>query len=154
MTADHVRSRARLCKHLVTIPLALLLALAAALVGNAVVQKGGDFLPFVIIYYAPMALYVAAAILIRSALGRIAAGDLFADVLPSLVSKGGGLLLAGALLTEVGVPLLTWLVTGSAFVRTFEPSAVTLGIVGAMLILFGQLFGRALADRRELEQFI
>lgn len=154
MTDDALSRHARLLARLVSVPLTLLLLLAAVLVGNAVIQRGGDFLPFLVIYYTPMLFYIAAIAMVRSALRSIGRGGEIAAVLPGLLSRAGAALFVGALFKEVGVPALTWLVSGSAYIRPFEPSALTLGIVGAMLVIVGQLFGRAAAAEAELRQII
>lgn len=153
MSDQEIRRNARTLMWLVSVPLGLLILLALVLAGNVVKQGGGNWVPFMLIYYTPMAFYIAAILMVRSALARIAAGNLFGDVLPALFTRAGAALLIGALFKEIGVPLLTWLQSGHAYIRTFEPSAITLGIIGALLMVVGQLFGRATAAHDELEQF-
>ncbi len=137
---------------LVTVPLALLAVLAALLVGNVVVQ-GGRYADTVLLNYLPMALYIWAIWMIRRALKAIAHGALFDDVLPTLVFRVGLALLVGALFAVVGVPLVSAVIWGKPLIRAFEPSPMTLGIVGATLMLFSQLFARAAAMRGEMEEF-
>ncbi len=137
---------------LVTVPLALLAVLAALLVGNVVVQ-GGRYLDTVLLNYLPMVLYIWAIWMIRRALKAIAHGALFDDVLPTLVFRVGLALFVGALLAVVGVPLVSAVIWGKPLIRAFEPSPMTLGIVGATLMLFSQLFARAAAMRGEIEEF-
>lgn len=154
MSDQTIRRNAQALLWLFTLPLGLLLLLAVVLAGNVVKQGGGDWVPFMLIYYTPMAFYIAAILAVRSALSRIAGGALFSDVLPVLFRRAGAALLIGALFKEIGVPLLTWLQSGQAYIRPFEPSAVTLGIVGALLLVVGQLFGKATATQEELSQFV
>ncbi len=137
---------------LVTVPLALLAVLAALLVGNVVVQ-GGRYADTVLLNYLPMALYIWAIWMIRRALKAIAHGALFDDVLPTLVFRVGLALFVGALFAVVGVPLVSAVIWGKPLIRAFEPSPMTLGIVGATLMLFSQLFARAAAMRGEMEEF-
>ncbi|MFM9828303.1 MAG: hypothetical protein ACKVOB_06085 [Sphingomonas sp.] len=152
MPVATIQSRAGMLMWLVTIPLALLAMLAAVLIGNVVVQ-GGRYADTVVLNYLPMALYMWAIWMIRSALKAIAKGALFDDVLPTLVFRVGLALFGGALFSVVGVPLVTAIIWGKPLIRAFEPSPVTLGIVGATLMLFSQLFARAAVMRSEIEEF-
>lgn len=154
MSEQEIRWNARILMRLVTVPLCLLVLLAVVLAGNVVKQGGGPWVPFMLIYYTPLAFYIAAILMVRSALARIASGDLFAAVLPSLFFRTGAALLIGSLFKEFGVPLLTWIVSGAPYIRPFEPSAITLGIVGALLLVVGQLLGKASTAQDELGQFV
>ncbi|MCC2975092.1 DUF2975 domain-containing protein [Sphingomonas sp. PL-96] len=153
MSIPVLHKNARILMWLVTIPFVVLALLTCALLGNIVLQ-GGRFADTVAIYYLPMFLYMWAIWMVRSALKKVAEGALFEGVIAQLLFRAGAALFGGALFTVFGVPLLTALVQGEAYIATFEPSPVTLGIVGATLALFSQLFGRAAAMRQELDEFI
>jgi DUF2975 family protein len=161
MSDSALRKQARILKWLVTIPFAALALLAMVLVGNIAWQaeaRGGEYATGiasgVVIYYLPMAFYMWAIWMIRRALKSIAAGELFNRVVPKLLARVGLALFGGAVFTEFGVPLLTGLLSGRPYVRTFEPSAVTLGVVGISLVLFAELLRRAAAMREELGEFL
>ncbi|MBB3909583.1 DUF2975 domain-containing protein [Sphingomonas desiccabilis] len=153
MSVQLLQRNARILMWLVTIPFAALALLTLALLGNIVLQ-GGRFADTVAIYYLPMFLYMWAIWMVRSALRRVAEGALFENVIARLLLRAGIALFCGAVFTVFGVPLATALVQGEPYIATFDPSPVTLGIVGATLAMFSQLFGRAVAVRQELDEFI
>ncbi|MES3094624.1 DUF2975 domain-containing protein [Sphingomonas aerolata] len=152
MSVAKIRKQARILMWLVTVPFAGLAVLTILLLGN-IVWQGGHYADTVAIYYLPMFLYMWAIWMIRSALKAIARGALFDKVIATLLFRVGLALFGGALFTVIGVPLMTALVTGSPWLRTFEPSPVTLGVVGAALMLLSQLFARASVMRDEIEGF-
>lgn len=152
MSDTVIRRQARILMWLVTIPFAGLALLAALLLGN-VLWQGGRYADVVALYYLPMALYIWAIWSMRGALKAIAAGSLFDRVVSALLFRVGLALLGGALFTVIGIPLMTALVWGKPVIRMFEPSPVTLGVVGASLMLLSTVFGRAAAMRDEIEGF-
>ncbi len=152
MSAPSIQTHARLLMWLVTIPFAALAVLAVLLVGN-VVWQGGQHAGLVAIYYLPMILYIWAIWMIRTALKTIATGTLFDRALVRLMFHAGLALFCGALFTVFGIPAITALISGRPYLATFEPSPVTLGIVGITLMLFSQLFAQAIAMRDEIEGF-
>ena len=152
MSVAVIRKRARLLMWLVTIPFAALAVLTVLLLGNIVLQ-GGRYADAVAILYLPMVLYMWAIWLIRDTLKAISAGAIFDRILPKLIFRIGVALFGGALFTVFGIPLLTALVWDKPYISTFEPSPITLGIVGAALVLFAQLFERATEMQDEIESF-
>lgn len=152
MSVATIRKQARILMWLVTIPFAGLAVLTALLLGN-IVWQGGQYADKVAIYYLPMVLYMWAIWMIRRSLNAIADGALFDDVLAKLMMRVGFALFGGALLTVFGLPLMSALAWGKPYIATFEPSPVTLGVVGAAMVLFSQLFARASVMRDEIEGF-
>lgn len=154
MPVDKLRTHARILMWLVTFPFALLALLALLLLGG-IAWNGprAAHADFIAIYYFPMALYMWAIWMVRSALREVAAGALFDQVVPKLLFRVGLALFVGALFTVIGKPLVTALLYGRPMIPTFEPSPVTLGVVGAALAIFARLLGRAAAMREELETF-
>ena len=153
MSSEALRKQARIMMWLVTIPLVGLSLLASLLVGN-IIWQGGRYADAVAIYYLPMLLYMWAIWMVRRALRAIAEGGLFDDIVPKLLFRVGIALFGGAVFTVVGEPLAYALFYGSPHFRTFEPSPVTLGVVGLALVLFSQLLGRAALLRKELDEFV
>ena len=160
MSDAKLSNRARTVMWLVTIPLAALALLALLLAGNIVMQaiwRGPHFAASiavgVAIYYLPMAFYMWAIWMIREALRVIAQGELFDRVVPRLLARVGMALFCGAVFKEVGAPLLA-VISGHPHFQTFEPSGVTIGVVGASLALFAQLLRRATDIHEELGEFI
>ncbi len=152
MSVATIRQQARLLTWLVSVPFGLLVVLSVLLLGN-IVWQGGRYADVVAVYYLPMFLYMWAIWMIRAALKAIAGGALFDDVIAKLLFRVGLALFGGALFTVIGVPLASALLWGKPDIRTFEPSALTLGIVGAALILFSRLFAQAATMRAEIEEF-
>ena len=152
MSIQALRKQANVLKWLVTIPFAGLGILTALLLGN-IAWHGGHYADAVAVYYLPMFLYMWAIWMVRRALHLIADGALFDDVVPRLLFRVGLALFAGSLFTVVGQPLVYAILYGNPHFKTFEPSPVTLGVVGAALVLFAQLLGRAASLRKELDEF-
>jgi hypothetical protein len=153
MSVEVLRKQARTLMWLVTSPLGALGLLAALLIGNIVAQ-GGRYIDTVALWYLPMALYMLAIWMVRQALKAIAAGNLFGEVVPSLLFRVGLLVFVGAIFNELGRPLITLLIYGHPWVQTFEASGVTLGVLGATLALIARLLKRAVDMRDELDGFI
>jgi hypothetical protein len=154
MSITKLRKQARILMWLVTIPLVLLALLAVLLLGNVAwygpkVAHGS----FVAIYYFPMLLYIWAIWMVRAALKAVAGGAILDQVVPRLLFRVGAALFGGALFTVIGIPVATFILYGHPRITTFEPSPVTLGVVGAALILFSSLLGRAAVLREELDEF-
>jgi Protein of unknown function (DUF2975) len=153
MPIEELRKQARVLMWLVTIPFGALSILAALLIGNVVLQ-GGRYFDTVALWYLPMALYMLAIWMVRQALKAIADGDLFGEVVPSLLYRVGSLVFAGAIFNEFGRPLITMMIYGHPWIRTFEASGVTLGVLGLTLALIARLLKSAVDMRDELDGFI
>lgn len=152
MSVAMIRQQAKLLTWVVTIPLGLLVVLSVLLLGN-VFWQGGRYADVVAVHYLPMMLYMWAIWMIRAALKAIADGALFDDVIPKLLFRIGLALFGGALFTVIGVPLASAALWGKPLIKAFEPSALTLGIVGAALIIFSRLFAQAATMRAEMDEF-
>jgi hypothetical protein len=152
VSIEALRKQARILMWLITVPFAALILVAAVVIGN-VVWQGGRYADVVLIWYLPMFLYLWAIWMVRDALRTIARGEMFNQVVPKLLFRVGLALFAGALFNEIGKPLITALIYGKAWMRTFEASGVTLGVMGATLALVAQLLRRAAAMRDELDGF-
>lgn len=153
MPVTPLRTQARLLMWLVTIPLAGFALLVAAVLGNLIWQ-GGRFADAVAIFYPPILLYMGAIWSLRAALKALAGGATFDAIVPRLMAQSGAALFAGATFSVFAVPLLTYVRDGRPYFQTFDGSAVTLGIVGAMLVPVARLLAEARAMREELDAFI
>lgn len=148
---DTLRTRARILMWLVTVPFALL-ALTLAILIFAPMLTGRFSVP-VLILYLPMVIYVWAIWMVRQALKSIAAGAVFGQVVPRLLWRVGAALFAGGLFNVFGVTLLTRLLYGRGAYAMFDGAAITLGVIGATLVLVAQLLAQASAMREELDEF-
>lgn len=91
----------------------------------------------------------------QDALGRLAAGELFyATVVRALRRIVAGVL-AGALLSVVGVTNLgRWITGGEGSYLCFDPSGIVLGVVGAALILLACVVEQARRLQAELDEIL
>lgn len=153
MTLETLRARARVLMWLVTLPFAVLVlavaVLAVALLWNGLGRDAG----MMVIFYVPMFIYIWAMWMVRQALRSIAGGALFGQVVPRLLFRVGAALFVGALFNVLGVPLLTRLIYDRGAYLAFDGAAITLGVVGATLVLLSQLLAQAASMRDELDEF-
>lgn len=98
----------------------------------------------------PMLFYLAAVWMIRRACAEIAAGVAFDAVLPTLLRRLGLALALGAAASVFATP---WLMPGGTL-ASFDPPAITVGLVGLLLVVLAGLFRRAAAMARELDEFL
>jgi len=147
---DSLRKRARILMWLVTVPF-VLLALFAIMQLGFVLRTGGTAAP-VLILFAPMYIYVGAIWMVRQALSAIARGGMFDEVVPRLLFRVGVALFFGALFNVFGVPVAT-VAFKFHLPLPFDGAAVTLGVVGATLVLVSQLLKQAASMREELDSF-
>ncbi|QIG80489.1 DUF2975 domain-containing protein [Stakelama tenebrarum] len=152
MTIEGLRARARVLMWLVTVPF-VLLALLAVMQLTMVWRTGGAQAGYIVVNFAPMYVYVWAIWMVRQALKSIAQGGGFDAVVPKLLFRIGLALFCGALFQVFGTTLLSGLIFGRGPFAGFDGSEVTLGIVGATLVLVSQLLRQAAAMREELDAF-
>lgn len=153
MPIETLRARARTLMWLVTLPFACLLLTVLLLFGMLAWSGAGDPSGMLVIRYMPMCIYLWAIWMVRQALWAIANGVVFGTVVPRLLFRVGAALLGGTLFSVIGAPLLTRLVYGRGSFLAFDGAAITLGVVGATLMLVSQLLAQASALREELDDF-
>jgi hypothetical protein len=108
-----------------------------------------------LVFALPAMGYLWALWAVQDALGRLAAGELFhATVVRALRRIGAGVL-AGALLSVVGVTNLgRWITGGEGSYLYFDPSGIVLGVVGAALILLARVVEQAGRLQAELDEIL
>jgi hypothetical protein len=147
---ESLRIRARILMWLVTLPF-VLLAFIAVMQLWFVLRYNLLAWP-ILVAFAPMYIYIAAIWMVRQALKAIADGALFDTVVPKLLLRVGLALFFGALFNVIGLPA-----TNAMFrlqlPMAFDGAAVTLGVVGATLVLLSQLLKQAASMREELDSF-
>lgn len=155
--AERLRRHSRWLKRLATIIFAVLLG---ALAIEAAMEAGGDDpdvgLKFWLSYRLSMVFYLSAIWTMRRAFGRIANGEVFDRVLPTSLSRLGLALTGGATASVFVTPWLLRFLGGfrhGAF-AAFDPPAITIGLVGLLLMVLSQLFARAVAMHRELDEIL
>lgn len=153
MPIETLRARARTLMWLVTVPFACLLLAVLLLFGMIAWNGARGQAGMVIIFYVPMFIYIWAIWMVRQALKAIAEGAVFGQVVPRLLFRVGAALFGGALFNVFGVQLLTRLLYGRGAFLAFDGAAITLGVVGATLVLVSQLLAQASALREELDEF-
>ena len=134
----------------------LLLALATE--ASAVLRHGGPGAALLTwaAYRLPMVFYLSAIWTMHRAFARFAAGELFDQVLPSSLTRLGMALAGGAFTSVLITPLSLRIIGGprhGAF-AAFDPPAITVGLVGLLLVVLADPFSRAGAMRRELDEIL
>ena len=104
----------------------------------------------------PLIVDLWAAWTLRCAFASLARGALFDRVVPRLLRQLGGALALGGATSVVLAPLAQRAVAGTArgAYLAFDPAAITLGVVGLLLVLLARLFSRAGRMRVELDEII
>lgn len=147
---ESLRKRAGILMWLVTVPFVLLLLLAIMQVWM-VAWKRPDLWP-ILVAFVPMYVYIWAIWMVRQALKTIARGGMFDEVVPKLLLRVGLALFFGALFNVFGNPAAL-IFFDLRLPLAFDGAAVTLGVVGATLVLLSQLLKQAAAMREELDSF-
>lgn len=157
MTIEALRQRGRWLRRITTLvfaALALGLTLDAAMTMRSADPAAA--LLFMLAFRAPVPFYLVALWMIRLAFGQVARGVLFDEVMSQLLGRLGVWLALGAAATVFATPNLLRLLYGprhGAF-ASFDPAAITLGVVGLMLAILARLLARAAAMRAELDEIL
>lgn len=151
MPMASLRKRARILMWLVTVPFTVLALFALAQLGF-VMRNGAAAAPM-LIFFAPMYIYVGAIWMVRQALKAIAQGGQFHEIVSKLLFRVGIALFFGALFNVFGVPAAS-IAFKARISMPFDGAAVTLGVVGATLVLLSQLLKQAASMREELDSFL
>jgi len=155
--AEGLRYRGRWLNRLaltIFVTLVLALAIEAAMIIRRDAQ--GENLRFWLSYRLSMPFYLSAIWTMHRAFARIADGELFNRVLPVSLSRLGFALAGGAIASVFLSPWLMRILGGfrrGAF-AAFDPPAITIGLVGLLLVVLSSLFARAVAMRRELDDIL
>lgn len=154
---EALRHRGRWLNRLaLTIFVTLLLALAieAAMIIRRDAQ--GEALRFWLSYRLSMPFYLSAIWTMHRTFAQIADGELFDRVLPVSLSRLGFALAGGAIASVFLSPWLMRILSGfrrGAF-ASFDPPAITIGLVGLLLVVLSRLFTRAIAMPHELDEIL
>jgi hypothetical protein len=150
MSMDSLRTKARILMWLVTVPFVLL-----ALLGGIqfwFVLSGPKPPLLILLMFAPMYVYIGAIWMVRQALSAISRGAMFDQVVPKLLFRVGIALFFGALFNVFASPAISIMFKLRIGVF-FDGAAVTLGVIGATLILLSHLLKQAASMREELDSF-
>lgn len=114
-----------------------------------------DYLTVMVPYRLPVLFYLAGAWSIRNTFARLARGELFGEVLPIFLHRLGWWLVGGGL---ASVFFTQWLLQallgpGRGAWATFDPAAITIALVGSLLIVLSDLMERAANMQQELDEF-
>jgi hypothetical protein len=148
--------RSRLLRRLATVVLFVLAAalgieVVMAFTSNDVLRDLAYLLP----YRLPMLFYLVGVWTIRQAFARLAEGEMFNQLLPVLLRRLG-LALAGGGVANVFLTQWLWralIGPANGAWASFDPPAITVGLVGLLLIVLAGLMKRAVAMRHELDGF-
>jgi hypothetical protein len=112
-------------------------------------------LAYLLPYRLPMLFYLAGVWTIRQAFARLAEGEMFNQLLPILLRRLG-LALAGGGVASVFLTQWLWralIGPASGAWASFDPPAITVGLVGLLMMVLADLMKRAAAMRHELDGF-
>ncbi len=160
--ADRFRAQCRWLRHatvLVLVMLALVYLLGAAGLPWVTSRPPGSDVTterlLRLVIALPAIGYLWALWAVQDALARLAAGALFhATVVRALRRIGAGVL-AGALLSVVGVTNLgRWISGGEGSYLYFDLSGIVLGVVGAAMILLARVVEQAGRLQAELDEIL
>lgn len=148
--------RSRWLRRLATVVLCVLVAalgieVIMVFTSDDVVRDLAYLLPFRL----PMLFYLAGVWTIRQAFARLAEAEMFNQLLPVLLRRLG-LALAGGGVASVFLTQWLWLALigpASGAWASFDPPAITIGLVGLLMIVLADLMKRAAAMRHELDGF-
>ena len=151
-----LRDRSRSLRRLSTVVLCVLVAalgieIVMAVMADDVTGNLAHLLPFRL----PMLFYLAGVWTIRRTFARLAEGDMFNQLLPVLLRRLG-LALVGGGVASVFVTQWLWralIGPASGAWAAFDPPAITIGLVGLLMIVLADLMTRAAAMRHELDGF-
>lgn len=152
MTPAALRSRARLLRNLVTVVFALLLIVLGIEV--VAVARGRHLSPDILVHRLPMLFYLWAIWNARQAIAAVGRGELFDMIVPRLLGRVGLALFLGGLVHVFVAPWLLWLIHGRMSLAYYDVAAITVGVVGATLLVVAQLLERAAKMRRQLDEII
>jgi hypothetical protein len=144
-------ARSRLLRTLVDIVLAVLvLGLAVELIA---VIRGRHLGAQVLLHRLPMLLYLWAIWNARQAIAAVGRGDLFGPLVARLLGRVGLALFLGGLTQVFFVPWLLWGLGWGPSIAYYDVAAITVGVVGATLMIVAQLLREAARMRQELDEF-
>jgi hypothetical protein len=151
MESATLRTRSRLLRTLVDVVLAVLLLVLA--VELAAVLRFGHPEPQVLLHRLPMLLYLWAIWNARQAIAAVGQGDLFGPLVARLLGRVGLALFLGGLTQVFFVPWLLWGLGWGPSIAYYDVAAITVGVVGATLMIVAQLLREAARMRQELDEF-
>lgn len=152
MRSAHLRARSRLLAGLVTLVLAvLLLVLGIELLA---IVRGRHIGPQLLVQRLPMLFYLWAIWNARQAIASIGRGDAFGAVVPRLLGRVGIALFLGGLTNVFFVQWLLWALGWGPSLAYYDVAAITVGVVGATLVIVAQLLRQAVQMREELDGFL
>ena len=152
MTDMQLRRSSRILAALITLVLLVLLfgiAIEILAVASGRVPSVGQF-----IWRLPLLFYLWAVWSVRRAIVAIGRGEGHDEAIAQLIGRVGLALFLGGIATVFVSPWLAALINGRGSFAFYDVSAITVGVVGAALVLVARLLGQAAAMRRELDEII
>ena len=152
MNDQQLRRSSQILAVLITIVLVVLLfgiAIEIIAVASGRVPSVGQF-----VWRLPLLFYLWAVWSVRRAVVAIGRGEGHDEAIAQLIGRVGLALFLGGLATVFIAPWLAAWINGRGSFAFYDVSAITVGVVGAALVLVARLLGQAAAMRRELDEII
>jgi hypothetical protein len=147
-----LRRNSRILSALITLVLAVLLfgiAIEVLAVASGRVPSVGQ-----LVWRMPLIFYLWAVWSVRRAIVAIGRGEGHDEAIAQLIGRVGLALFLGGIATVFVSPWLAAWINGRGSFAFYDVSAITVGVVGAALVLVARLLGQAAAMRRELDEII
>lgn len=152
MLDPNLRRSSRILSALIALVLVVLLfgiAIEILAVASGRVPSVGQF-----IWQLPLLFYLWAVWSVRRAVVAIGRGEGHDAAIAQLIGRVGLALFLGGIATVFVAPWLAAWINGRGSFAFYDVSAITVGVVGAALLLVSRLLGQAAAMRRELDEII
>lgn len=151
VTDQELRRRSKVLAYLVTFVFALLL-FAAAVELAAMVR--GRLTPHYLALRLPVPFYLWAIWSVRGLIVVVGQGRGHDRLLAPLLQRTGIALFLGGIAAVFVAPWVARLVWGRGPYAYYDVAAITVGVIGAALVIVAYLLGQAAAMRRELDEII
>jgi hypothetical protein len=152
MLDPNLRRSSKILAVLITIVLVVLLfGISVEILGLAThhLPNAGQ-----LVWRMPLIFYLWAVWSVRRAVVAIGRGQGHDAAIAQLIGRVGLALFLGGIATVFVAPWLAAWINGRGSFAYYDVSAITVGVVGAALVLVARLLGQAAVMRRELDEII
>ena len=149
-------ARLRLSVWLSTAVFLIFLGAIALEAGATIAYQAGRGVAFeTVLARLPSVIYLYAIWACRSAARRVQKGARFGDEMPALLTRIGLAIAVGAMIEIAVGPWVLLMVKGwPGPIFTYDPATLTLGAVGALLLVLAGLWRQAASMADELDGFV
>ena len=151
LTDRELRRRSRILAYLVTFVFGLLLFAAAV---ELAAMMRGRLTPHYLALRLPVPFYLWAIWSVRRLIVAVGHGRGHEGVLATMLQRTGIALFLGGIAAVFVAPWAARLIWGRGPLAYYDVAAITVGVIGASLVVVAYLLGQASQMRRELDEFV